>query len=389
MIEAAICQSLARSEMGKQPIILSGQKHFLDVFRLPINILAFNIRNGRFAAELRAREKQLGRQLDALSSDDELIIRDLLIHLDPAATKMLKEDLKELGQTDPGIITHDGFVINGNRRMAILQILHSEHPTGQFEYLEAQRLPRDVSPKDLWRIEAGIQLSRDKRLEYGPVNDLLKIREGVEAGLTFAEMAATLYGVAGPDEVKDKISRLRLIDLFLQYVGQDGEYTRVNGLVEHFINLQEFIKWLDRQQVKKDEQHEWLLRAFQLIRIRVPHVEIRKLKSLYSNVTARRHLYDAIVPTPGPVSPRELAKLEDSIRAEFDVAKEYVDLEGQLKKPELLLDRAIRALETLLEHKSELAINPKLHFAVDLILTRASELKEACSKVDDYRQDLG
>jgi hypothetical protein len=168
-IDAAVHQPSAKSEAGKSPVVIAGRKELLPVYRLPTALLAFNIRNGRFAAELKAKEHQLGRVLEPLVPEDEQIIQDLLVNLDRGATQLLQQDIEAIGQTDPGIITHDGFVINGNRRLAILHLLHTEDRTGRFEYLEVVRLPPDVSEKDLWRIEAGLQLSRDKRLEYGPV----------------------------------------------------------------------------------------------------------------------------------------------------------------------------------------------------------------------------
>ena len=51
--------------------------------------------NGRFAAELKAKEKQIGHQLDPLAVDDQEILRDLLLGLDPQASHLLKEDLKK------------------------------------------------------------------------------------------------------------------------------------------------------------------------------------------------------------------------------------------------------------------------------------------------------
>ena len=184
-IAAAIAEPSARSDMGKHPLLIAGVKRMFDVYRLPINLLSFNIRNGRFAAELRAKEQQLKHPLDPHDADDKEELKKLLLELDEQATSLLKADLEKVGQTDPGIITADGSVINGNRRMAVLLALHEDDSSGKYEYLEVQVLPPDVSPKDLWRIEAGLQLSRDKRLDYGPINDLLKIREGLDSGLTF------------------------------------------------------------------------------------------------------------------------------------------------------------------------------------------------------------
>ena len=379
-IQAAIGDPNTKSDMGKHPIVIGGTKKMFDVYRLPINLLAFNIRNGRFAAELRATEKQLGRRLDALMPEDDEVIRKLLLNQDEFATGLLKDDIRKVGQTDPGIITHDGFVINGNRRMAVLQALHDEDRTGKYEYLEVQVLPQGVGEKDLWRIEAGLQLSRDKRLEYGPVNDLLKIREGLKSKLTAEEIAATLYGLRDADEVKEKDERLALIDSYLEYVGTPDEYTRVNGVVEHFINLQDFLRTLKKLGVKGTERHKWLLRAFEMIRAGMGHMDVRQLRKIVGSEDARAHFLNSIVPKPGARTPKEHEDASAKTKYEFAIAKEYVELEEDAKKPELLLQKAQRAIETLLKHKKDVVANQGLHGDVARIAEMMQELAGECNK---------
>ena len=67
--------------------------------------------------------------------------------------------------------------------MAILEELYTETKNEEYQFLDVQILPKSVDEKGLWRIEAGLQLSRDKRLDYSPINQLLKLEEGVNAGL--------------------------------------------------------------------------------------------------------------------------------------------------------------------------------------------------------------
>jgi hypothetical protein len=377
-IEAAIHQPSAKSEAGKSPVVIAGRKELLPVYRLPTSLLAFNIRNGRFAAELKAKEHQLGKVLNPLVPEDQGIIQDLLVTLDRGATELLKRDIKAIGQTDPGIITHDGFVINGNRRLAVLHLLHSEDRTGRFEYLEVVRLPADVSEKDLWRIEAGLQLSRDKRLEYGPVNDLLKIREGLNAGLTPEEIAAALYGVESPEEITAKDERLKLIDSYLGYIGATGEHTRVEGYVEHFINLQDFLKWLIKQRVSAKERSEWLFRAFWFIRAGLGHMKIRRLRDIYQSEEAKKHLLDAVKPHEGKWAPEIEETRRNDIKEQFAVAEDYVQLREEEDKPEKLLSRAERSLEALRKHQSQLAKTPALHQGVQHLLKIAQEIAAVC-----------
>src|SRR5438270_6109907 len=87
----------------RQYIELGGQRKPYDVYRVPVGNLIFNIRNGRFASELIAKEDALGRRLDATKKEDSLVIRNLLLEQDPDQTEALEEDLKRNGQVDPGI----------------------------------------------------------------------------------------------------------------------------------------------------------------------------------------------------------------------------------------------------------------------------------------------
>jgi hypothetical protein len=379
-IAAATQESSAKSDMGKHPIVIGGTKKMYDVYRLPISILAYNIRNGRFAAELRGRERHLGRHLDPLLPEDEDMIRDLLLNLDLSATELLKGDLKRIGQTDPGIITHDGFVINGNRRMAVLQQLHKEDASGKHEYLDVQILPKGVSEKDLWRIEAGLQLSRDKRLDYGPVNDLLKIREGLNSGLKAQEIAATLYGVKNADEVSEKDQRLSLIDNYLEYIAEPEEYTKVNRSVEHFINLQDLLKHLEKQGVKPTERHKWLLVAFEMIRAGMGHMDIRTLRKIAASEAAKSHLLKNIKPKSGKRTPKEEEDLRISTIDQFGIAKDYVDNEDDARKPDALLSKAKRAIETLLKHKADVIAKKELHGGVSTLAGMLNELAAECQK---------
>ena len=348
------------------------------VYRLPIRLLAFNIRNGRFAAELKARERELKRQLNPLDASDAAIIRDLLLKQDPNATEVLKEDLKKVGQTEPGIITHDGFVINGNRRMAILYELHTGEASGRFEFLDVQILPPQIDDKDMWRIEAGLQLSRDKRLVYGPVNDLLKIREGLNAGLSPDEIAATLYGGGGPEEIREKDELLKLIDSYLTYINKPEDYVHVQRMVEHFINLLNFQQWLQKKAgATPRDRHKWLLIAFEMIRSgKFGHMKIRELRDVYATKDSREHLESTITPDPA----KEMTDpVTQDIVENFDTATEYVELEKDIKKPERLSSRAERAIQALVKHKKDVAREKKLHKRITLLHNLIGELEKACS----------
>ena len=227
---------------GKQKVIINGKVELLDSYSLPIAMLQYNHDNRRFNLEIQEEEIKLGRQLDPTSKDDVKRIKELLL-LDANEAKKLKDDLIRIGeQTDVGAISFDGVVINGNRRMASFEELYSEDPNKKWENLWVVRLPKDISEKDLWRIEAGLQLSKEKGADYEPVNNLLMISEGKKAGLSNAEIAASMYGWT-EKQVEFDLERLNLIDLFLNFFGAPKNYGLIKTfrLHEHFIDIQKYL----------------------------------------------------------------------------------------------------------------------------------------------------
>lgn len=329
---------------------------------MPVRLLAYNIRNGRFAAELRAAEADLERKLDPLVAEDAAILRELLLGQDRHATALLKADLKMNDQAEPGIITHDGFVINGNRRMAVLSLLHEEQPTGKWEYLDVLRLPPDVNERDLWKIEAGLQLSRDPRLVYGPINNMLKIRDGLEAGLSPEEIASALFGGKDAGEIRKDAEVLDLIDRYLEHIGDDQAYTKVNRLVQHFINLWELLQWMDKKQgVQAAERMRWMEIAFEMIRTgKFFHRHIRELAKIYTSESGREHLTRLVRPHEGPIPPAEAPQFKNHMESAFHTASDYAKLEEEARTPDRLVSRARRAVETLANHASELLEHPEL-----------------------------
>ncbi|MFA5269737.1 MAG: hypothetical protein WC379_17365 [Methanoregula sp.] len=279
LISDYIKEHKERAYQGRQePYEIAGKRQSLDVMRLPINLLCYNIRNGRFAAELHEFEVSEGLRLEPEKSKDAEKIEELLLKdkTKTERTEWLKKDLVRVGQLYPATITHDGYIINGNRRAAILSQLFKETGDEKYSFLETVILPPDVSPKDLWRFEAGFQLAVELKADYGPVNELLKIKEGIEYGLPLQEIALTLGGDNTVDKVKQKLRILTLIEDYLNYFGQDKRYSTVERRVEHFINLDNIRHRTQWKNLTPDQEILVLHAAYHLIHdADIAHLEIR------------------------------------------------------------------------------------------------------------------
>lgn len=285
----------------KHVIEISGIREPLTTYYLPLNLISFNHDNGRFFWEIQDFEHKLGRKLNPLDLDDESVIRNLLLH-DPEKKKDelsdkaqdLYEDIQRVGQLEPGGITQDGILINGNRRMAVLQKLNKDEPSGKWNKMWVYILPKGISDEDLWGIEAGLQLSEKKIAEYGPLNELLKIKAGRKLGLTNEQIAAKMYGWT-PEKVKEKLQKLDLMENFLQLIGQPNNYGVINKyqMNEIFEDVQSKILLLGKKKgVPEREIAKRLQRTYILIRSKIPSYSVKDFNLSYNNIRTLGDIYN-------------------------------------------------------------------------------------------------
>ncbi|OGX33969.1 MAG: hypothetical protein A3I43_01585 [Omnitrophica WOR_2 bacterium RIFCSPLOWO2_02_FULL_50_19] len=339
----AYIKSIAPEKNLKIRVELNGKIETLDVHRFPIKKLIFNIRNGRFASELRAKEEELKRKFNPLDKQDALIIRNLLLEIDVNETEGLREDLKLHGQIDPGIITFDGAVINANRRMAIFSLLSDDTGESRYQYLLAARLPNNVDEKDIWRIEAGLQFGKDFRLKYGPVNELLKLKEGSERGLSPLEISRALLGRFSPPGVTERLGVLKLIDDYLDFTGKPGEYTTLSGDVEKFNSLYGVLKALRKNKGSKSPDiAKIIIMAFLIIeKTKLRHWDVRKLKDISEDKEASNQLLECLpLRQPRNIKP-------DTLEESFQSAQDIVEDRKEHNKPARLLTRALTAIRNI------------------------------------------
>jgi hypothetical protein len=391
-IEAYIANH-PKAELGKWPVEIGGQKEILPFYRFPIGLLRYNVRNGRLAMEVQEWEQNNGRTLDRDDKADAAIICEMLLGLDKEKTQILKEDLHQKGQMEPGAITYDGVVINGNRRMALLEEMHHEEPTGRWEYIEAVRLPV-IGEKDLWKIEAGLQLSKDKIAEYHPVNELLKIKQGIDAKLTPKEVAAAMYGRT-EDEIQDALARLSLIDNFLEFHGQPGNYGFIKkfGLHEYFIDIQKYVLGpAKREGERKKEIQKRLMYAFALVRAstlwskkgedsqkKITHWEIRKLSKIFPDAHARGAYLEHLENT------KDMAKVApETVVEDFYNALDVISMKEQRGQPVKLIEKAIKALESI-DRKSSHFYEGRVLHAVKRLSRLVKEMEQSLAKKLDTK----
>lgn len=201
-----------RHETFRLPSLQQDEPLLCEVISLPVDAVLLNPRSHRLRSQLmddpewetvraephsEAAQRVIARVVKAARSTDDFV--------------RLKESLDREGQTEPGVITHKGVLINANTRAVALAEL--EDPKKR--YVRAAVLPPTVGQDEIDLLELRLQMQRDLKEEYSLTNELLFIEELKKRGLTDAFIAQELrYSPESPKKGAAEVAtKLRLLDL--------------------------------------------------------------------------------------------------------------------------------------------------------------------------------
>ena len=131
---------------------------------------------------------------------------------DPEDFKALKDSLEHDGQTDPGVMSYDGVLVNANTRAVALR----EFPDPTKRVIRVAVLPPTTQADEMALLELRLQMQKELKVPYTLTNELLFIEElSVERHMSDAQIAQELrlYPESrkkGENEVR---LRLQLLDL--------------------------------------------------------------------------------------------------------------------------------------------------------------------------------
>jgi hypothetical protein len=273
------------------------------IYRIGIEYCRFRSENGRIKTETlthATREKAL----NDLSAEDQEKIAGFLEKSDPAKNEELMKSLKSTGQTEPAIITADGFLINGNRRRWALGKLFETHKKDResFKYINVIILPghdengHELSDApthiDIALLENRLQMRRDGWSEYSVMNKVLSFRSYTDGTVeldelldddpNFSELSEKDFKKAVKDWKTDNFGTLDLIDLYLESNGMKGDYKKIEHRWESFKELnQKIISKFDNKSFKtflhnfgysSDDKGAITQACFNLIKLKDPKV---------------------------------------------------------------------------------------------------------------------
>ncbi|GAA3533977.1 hypothetical protein GCM10022222_16720 [Amycolatopsis ultiminotia] len=182
-----------RGARETQTVDWRGKQIHLEVIDVRVGDLYYNPATHRVRAQ-RSHDPRLDALVDEdpWSFESQQYLEKLLKvvpadpqRIDPAFTELM-QSLREYGQSDPGLVTVEGVLVNGNtRRAALVQL---EGPEAK---MRVAVLPASCDWVDIRDVELSLQLRKEHRRAYSYINRLLAIDELVAQGTPMPAIAQT------------------------------------------------------------------------------------------------------------------------------------------------------------------------------------------------------
>lgn len=235
-------QDSAAKTGSKKKIKYRGRAQEFDIFSIPIELLTFNLDNTRFEIEKRKEEKENG-PIDPESKTGKKRIIKLLLYSGPTYRKDAKDlmtDIEKNGQTESGVISYDGAVINGNRRLACLIELDEKNPDGRYAYFETIILPTSSIEKDYFNVEADMQWAKDFKEEYNSLNKYQMLKKAKKFGMTTEQIRVLTR--FPKKEIEQMFLELKLIEQYLATTKDEDDFSQIENQTELFTDAAKQIK---------------------------------------------------------------------------------------------------------------------------------------------------
>lgn len=161
----------AEADRHSHPLPWRGAEKYFPVVSMPLDIPLLNADSHRIRAELEAPDYR-GLRTRKTSDEAQAVLASLW-RTAHRKFEQLKESLQVDGQTEPGVMTRAGVMINGNTRLVALRELNDPNR----QWIRVAVLDSDATAKELAQLELRLQVRDPLRDSYKLSNELLFVEE--------------------------------------------------------------------------------------------------------------------------------------------------------------------------------------------------------------------
>lgn len=212
---------------GTKTLFLKGKTDNYTVYRIPIDKLFYNDLNGRIVTDASRYVEEKGKKLSDISSKEEYneTISEFIINLDKDKFNATKNDIKEKSQIEPGVVTTDGRILDGNRRFTCLRQLYKETGNASYAYFRAAVIDLNNNDEsDIARMELMLQFGIDEKADYDPIDKLVDLYNKVLIRGVLNQKTWCNITRKKPKEFEKLMERAKIMVDYLRYINKADSY---------------------------------------------------------------------------------------------------------------------------------------------------------------------
>jgi hypothetical protein len=245
------------------------RKMELPLIQVPIELPVYRMENFRTFTDQRDYISAEGKAADYFAKGQESeevqqaqhqLLYRLSLKGKADSVVPVSDVLESEGQRQPLLITADGVVVNGNRRLAALRELYAQGSKfSHFSHIDVLVLPPDATAEEIVDVEANLQAVPETKLDYDWIGEAQLISRLVSLGRSHKQVADQLR--RKEKDIKYAIQTLAEADLYLKEApGTSGSYSEIREDAEQlFGDLPKLLEGKTEQMKEASRVIAWTL----------------------------------------------------------------------------------------------------------------------------------
>jgi hypothetical protein len=368
-IERSLADYNAAGLNRRENIMYRGQWRNLEVIRVKPSLLLLNNNNNRLTAQLADHPLRKVVIEDPFSTEAQGVIEGLLSKTDKFQD--LKNELKVLGQQNPGLISRDGLLINGNTRLVALRQLGEDG-------MDVAVLPGDATSEDFIDIEMSLQMTMLTHQDYTFTNELLMMRKYLDLGHSDKELAIRMGWAKNAKKKADQADRLLSIIEETRALSENPlPYQIFDNKKQHLKDLDDEYERLKREgDIESAEAMKWNRLSAMFLGVAKDQVRTIDEDFFEERIITRIDSSGS----KNPLAKVKRIKANDGADAILGPAEERVDMKGFLQT--LLND------ESMMQDDGSITKDlPEEYSLVERTVRLAAEEIITENKLEDYKAE--
>ncbi len=277
------------------------QNGVIKIYKIPISLLTLNPANSRIEIQLQENEKKFY----LYGEEGQKEIQDWIWEDRKKKNEFTKNDLQLNGQQEAGMITGDGVIISGNRRVLLLKKIEEEEGKDQYFLTAVLTFLSWKENEEIKRYELKTQFGDDRPLDYLRLNTMLAIRNYKNLTNKIDKEILDHFHWNEAGGMQEILNILSLMDEYLELMRWKGTYSYVLRLEDHFKSLDKASRELKNEKItnirwrmSEADEEDFKFTMFKILRFQPEGKKFRRLvnlKKIGGHILTEKNIWESLV----------------------------------------------------------------------------------------------